>query len=330
MLIAPALAVRASRLGWLRAARAALPALGLVAAWEAFSLVYYGFPFPNTSYAKLQTWLPRPVLAGLGLRYLQNSWRNDPMTLSAIAVLTALAPFARLRAARTLAAGVLLYLAYVVGIGGDFMAGRFLSAPLLAAALGLSRVSIGQRAPWMIGAGAAALAVGFCAPMPNLLSGTDLNRRGLDRVDGLQIADERLYYWTATGWLAADRLEPPPQHHLFAQGRRARLEGAGVVESASIGFFGYAAGPDVHVVDAAGLADPLLARLPHDLPPQRIGHLNRRIPDGYLALLAGKGPSLAEPTLDQVLPPSRGHHEGTAARRLALGIDHRDELGVVR
>jgi len=49
---------RLAGLGWL--ALGFLPLL----AWEAFALLYYGFPFPNTAYAKLQTGVgssgPRP------------------------------------------------------------------------------------------------------------------------------------------------------------------------------------------------------------------------------------------------------------------------------
>jgi arabinofuranosyltransferase len=66
-----------------------------------------------------------------------------------------------------------------------------------------------------------------------------------------------------------------------------------------MGFVGYFAGPDVHLVDPMGLTDPLLARLPiwfegHVLTPQkaippelewRIGHFVRPLPEGYLETL---------------------------------------------
>src|SRR5262245_52530567 len=38
-------------------------------AWEAFAIFYYGFPFPNSAYAKLGTGISSPELAQQGLRY---------------------------------------------------------------------------------------------------------------------------------------------------------------------------------------------------------------------------------------------------------------------
>jgi len=40
--------------------------------WELFSLWYYGFPFPNTAYAKLTTGLTASELAGRGCLYLAS------------------------------------------------------------------------------------------------------------------------------------------------------------------------------------------------------------------------------------------------------------------
>jgi arabinofuranosyltransferase len=55
-----------------------------------------------------------------------------------------------------------------------------------------------------------------------------------------------------------------------------------VVFRGDIGFFGFYAGPAVHVVDAWGLADPLIARIPARTDARlRIGHFTRAIPEGY-------------------------------------------------
>jgi hypothetical protein len=58
------------------------------------------------------------------------------------------------------------------------------------------------------------------------------------------------------------------------------------VARGSVGFYGYYAGPQVHVVDLLGLADPLLARLPPTSRNWRIGHYGRTVPDGYVESLA--------------------------------------------
>jgi arabinofuranosyltransferase len=48
----------------------------------------------------------------------------------------------------------------------------------------------------------------------------------------------------------------------------------------SPGFFGFYAGIDCHIIDKLGLCDPLLSKLPCEIP-WRIGHYRRKIPDGY-------------------------------------------------
>ena len=50
------------------------------AIWEIFSLIYYGFPFPNTAYAKLAIGVPARKLFEKGIGYLVQSYRNDPLT----------------------------------------------------------------------------------------------------------------------------------------------------------------------------------------------------------------------------------------------------------
>ena len=99
------------------------------ALWEVFSLVYYGFLFPNTAYAKLYTGLGRGELIGQGLRYLLDACDQDPITLVVLGV-ALLTPLAlRSWRAAALAGGIGLTLLYVVWIGGDFMSGRVRPRP---------------------------------------------------------------------------------------------------------------------------------------------------------------------------------------------------------
>jgi len=301
LLVAPALATSVlTSLRGRRLMRDHWPVVALLGGWEVFSVIYFGFPFPNTAYVKLGNTLPRSELVAQGFYYLWNSFRHDPATLTAITAAVLVSLRQQLRPARVIVAGLLLYVGYVIWIGGDFMSGRFLSAPLLLAAVTLARVPMPIREWKMAFASTVMLIVGLAAPAPNLTSGSDFNRRGLDRADGLHIADERLYYWTITGLLAAERSGPSLQHYLSNDVLVAKRQGLKVVTSATIGFFGYEVGPSIHVIDVAGLADPFLARLPHDLPPQRIGHFNHRIPDGYVDVLKGsRGAVILEPSLNQ-------------------------------
>jgi len=114
-------------------------------AWTLFSLIYYGFPFPNTAYAKLATGIDSGELRAQGLLYLLDSLDRDPITLTTIAIVIIMSAFERTVSARMLAIGIMLYLWYIVSIGGDFMTGRFLSVPLFASVLLMTRLVGGSR-----------------------------------------------------------------------------------------------------------------------------------------------------------------------------------------
>ena len=105
-------------------------------AWEAFSLFYYGSLVPNTALAKLNTSLPRTELVIQGIVYLAYSTAFDPLTILAIGFFLFLS-FHR-KSLRFVAGFVLSYVAYTIWIGGDFMAGRFFTAPFFASVLGLA------------------------------------------------------------------------------------------------------------------------------------------------------------------------------------------------
>ena len=114
--------------------RAALRvAIGLapLALWELFSVVYYGFPVPNTAYAKLGGGVPKATSLSMGINYIVASFVYDPLCLVALAtgVLAAIAGGDLGR--RAFAVAAMAYIAYIVWAGGDFMAGRFLTAPFL-------------------------------------------------------------------------------------------------------------------------------------------------------------------------------------------------------
>src|SRR3990172_3650185 len=108
-------------------------------AWEMFSLFYYGFFFPNTAYAKLNTGINQSDLIKQGLYYLLDSLYLDPLTFFVLLAGILAALLKRKSELIPLAVGTGLYIIYIVNIGGDFMSGRFLSAPLLCAVIILTR-----------------------------------------------------------------------------------------------------------------------------------------------------------------------------------------------
>jgi len=266
-------------------------------AWEVFSLVYYGVPFPNTAYAKLGAGIPLAAYVTQGFTYLGASALFDPLASALILAALALGAWHRGAAAVPAALGVLLYLLYVVRIGGDFMAGRFLTAPLVISVTLLLRAPA-PRPRAVAAIAAAVVALGFLASDPVPLCGP---RFGLDRDDAVAdngVADERAFYYPTTGLLRAQRGAHRIEHPWAVQGRRARARGVRVITRRPIGFYGYFAGPECHVVDLFGLADPLTARLPVRADKEwRIGHLERELPEGYLRSVRKPATEILDPDL---------------------------------
>jgi arabinofuranosyltransferase len=193
----------------------------------------------------------------------------------------------------------LLYLAYVVRIGGDFMAGRFLAAPFFVSVIVSSRLQL-TLAPLPLGLAFVTLgAVALGAPAPNLTTTAYFfsdrwERRTL--LDERGITDERAIYYRYTGLLTARRGEPMPNHHQAALGRRLRAEGRRLIEHGQIGILGFHAGPGLHILESNALTDAFLARLPAR-PGWRIGHFGRRIPAGYEGTLRTGANRLTDPSL---------------------------------
>jgi arabinofuranosyltransferase len=133
-------------------------------AWTMFALLYYGFPFPNTAYAKLRMDIAGNEIWAQGVLYLVDSLDRDPVTLTVVVFAAVLGLAERSALSRACAAGLLLDLLYVVSIGGDFMSGRFLAVPLFVAVLIVGQLTNAVRPLWipasavlvLVGAGYAA------------------------------------------------------------------------------------------------------------------------------------------------------------------------------
>lgn len=288
LLVGPVLAAEVVRSRRVRTAAVLAAGQAPLVLWLVFALVYYGFMLPNTYYAKLNTDYPASMLVPRGLNYLHNSLSWDPVTLGAIALGVAAGVWSRRLVPLALAAGVVMYAAYVVKIGGDFMSGRFLTAPLTVAAVLLVRAAPARlpRGAWMAGAVVAA-ALGVFMPRSPVGSGMDGDgpaRAWVDIKEWDRIADERRFYAPGS-WLTALLYEPTRDQHVTRtdvfDAFRGLPEGT-VMEVANIGYRGYYAGPGVHFIDRYALADPLLARI---MPRSRYdfhpGHLARARVFGY-------------------------------------------------
>lgn len=286
LLLAPALgeALWSAR-SWRSARRAAAAFLPL-AAWEAFSLIYYGTLVPNTAYAKLNNGLASASLLKNGLFYYVSTVSLDPVLILVLAAGLLTPLIVRERRRLTLMAGVALYMLYVVWIGGDFMAGRMLTPCLVVSVCVIA--SLGQIATREVVLGCAAVVLaGLANPRAPIYS-LDTYGYRLTLIDARGIADERAFYYGGTGLLLRRPYQDRPTQSWVQQGLDVQRAGMKVVVKGNIGFFGFYAGPDVYVVDPFALADPLLARLPLDPADDwGIGHYRRTIPNGYLESLEG-------------------------------------------
>lgn len=299
-------------------------------AWELFSVVYFGTPVPNTAYAKLGSGVSPLRMAKQGVWYLWNSLRLDPITLVTIACASAVT-VARRGSPDTLRSqifllGGLLYLAYVVRIGGDFMSGRFLTGPFLVAVLVLARLPLdAQRGRWpWAGMCVATVAVSLVSPVGPLRTDARYGEgKPADARDARMVTDERRFFFQGVALVLAFEGEPMVRHGWAQAGRAMRAKGPHVEVDNVIGWHGFYAGPDVYIIDKYALSDPLLARLPAARKARwRVGHLERPLPRGYVESIESGRNELEDPALsamyDDVLLATRGEHLFSKDRLAAI------------
>jgi arabinofuranosyltransferase len=243
-------------------------------AWHTFSLFYYGFFVPNTAFAKLNTGLPSDELTAQGLTYLVNAFAWDPALLAILLVGLGVSCARRHLRSHLLALSTILYLAYVVRIGGDFMQGRFLTVPLFLSACLVATSQLQLADPTRFAVLLLPIVPIFFHP-----SGTDLHAADAG------VVDEREFYEASLALSANTRTQSVPRHvwRDVGTGFAVNAKNEPVKTSYNVGLIGYYAGPQVHIVDENALADPLLARLPARYDPGwRIGHYTRHVPIGYV------------------------------------------------
>ncbi len=273
-------------------------------AWEIFSLVYYGFPFPNTAYAKIAfDSLSQTDLLEQGMFYFLNSLHWDPITLFTISLAIILVVIYKKWPERIVMSGVVLYMFYLLWIGGDNMSGRFFTAGLLASVVILNRLwaenetlSLGVKFAFIV-------ILGFSSSSPTFIA-VDENNFPRDDVYFMEngVADVRRYFYQGGALLFDHRDEIQPHHFLSYDGlefkKSAESGGESVFIKGGIGYAGYFAGPQVHIIDDLALADPLLSRLPPRIDEEwRPGHLRRPVPEGYFETISTGENVIANPDL---------------------------------
>jgi arabinofuranosyltransferase len=309
VLVLPALAVAAWRSPGRATVRAAIAGALPLAAWTTFSLIYYGFPFPNTAYAKLNTAVPTAELVGQGSLYLLDALVRDPVALLTIVGAVGAGILSRRRSvAWPWAAGIALYAVYTVQIGGDYMAGRFLVASFLVAVLlfwapapGISDVARRRTLSLLLLAGVVCQAASLVWPVESRLA--PLKRHfaadpkfARDPPNIFRfISDQRAYYLEETGLAAVLQAGGRVPHRWAQMGRELKQADTDIwLNWGAVGMIGYYGGPRVHIVDPPSLGDALLARLPAGATWYP-GHFDRALPPGYMESVRVQGNLIEDP-----------------------------------
>jgi len=262
--------------------------------WFAFSLLYYGFLFPNTKYAKLNTDMRFMRYLYHSMHYIKYFVVMD--TMSAAFVLLTPAPWLVLawRAYRkkqlaasawfpaTIALGVYGYCLYVVYIGGDYMIGRFWAFPMFVAVwlfyVFMPTNMSGDKLFCLL----CAMIITYIVPNQMLAIKDGCNSCVIGKammVDA--IATFRANKMVINRWPLQLRTEG--QYQFAYDGKRIASEKWDHAEKLTyIGMMGFYAGPTTPIIDELALTDPLLARLPASKSQNfHAGHFRRDIPNGY-------------------------------------------------
>jgi arabinofuranosyltransferase len=279
LLFAPSLLWLYCRTGW-RVWKPALLGATPFLAWEAFSLFYYGFLFPNTAYAKLNTGIPASDLIEQGIRYIQSAISWDTVTVLTIAGGIGIGSIGE---DWPLALGAVMSMIYVVRVGGDYMSGRFLTPAFMLCCAILVQHAPKKRIHTAAMSGAALL-FGMLIVSPTLLTTRDFGP-GYAVKEYLGVTDERAYMYRSSGLLHWRADIGWPDHFWREEGLKLRNSGTRFAEVVSVGIIPYFAGPNVYVYDKAALGDALTARMPMPPRPWRTGHYWREPPAGYTETL---------------------------------------------
>lgn len=270
------------------------------ALYTLFSLIYYGFIFPNTAYAKLNTSIGKAEIIKQGFSYYYASLNYDSITLLAILAALVFGLFVSSKKAyKYLIYGVILNLVYVCYIGGDFMQGRFLSYAYLVSVIILSLMIIKLNP----------IKYNFHLILLLYLifyTHTPFNSSFEYRNEMIKsgVADERGFYFNQLSLHKYIFHNSDSKNYVFPNltwaknGYKFKESSSKAIVSSNIGIFGYYSGVDKIIVDDLALSDPLLARMPVR-GWWRIGHFKRNIPEGYIASILNDNEIIADPKLNK-------------------------------
>lgn len=264
-------------------------------AWLGFSLIYYGFIFPNTRYAKLSTGFDFMQYVQSGLYSVAHLGLTDwPSLLWVMLALTVL-PFILLYrrhvipgygALISISVGIAAYVAYTIFVGGGFQfSAKFFSLPIFASlwlfyAVMQSPPLPSYKLKVMIGAVLlAAITSQLSYPSVFTLSKLSPDAFSARFPNPRHVTKQPSY--NAPCARGAVMLRDVLQGMQIPPKARSHPP-AGIINAGAIGQLGYCASEQTIIMDRYALADPLLARLPSSQKRLHIiGHSRRATPKGY-------------------------------------------------
>ena len=255
----------------------------IIVSWLIFSTIYFGTPLPNTFYAKLTSGLPQTEFFVRGFGYYVSLVIDfNTIIILCLGLLSIL--LHRNRFTIAIYIGKILYLFYILYVGGDHMLGRFFSPVVflsiceLIVAINLTQVSSKFINQMLMSVFGVIFVIGIIFNAP-LFTPNDHNDR---RVIGM-VMDER-------GWIYLD-------NGLFSSARTMwphfKYENEEFPEDYQVlcGFLGITSLTDVAKIhiDSCALTDPYLSRIPAIRNDGwRIAHHARKIPTEYGLYKIGK------------------------------------------
>lgn len=263
--------------------------------WTCFAIIYYGLPFPNTAYAKLGTGIPQSELLLQGIYYFFDSLKYDPFTLSVITIAIIISFLSRQVVTKLLVVGILLYLVYILKIGGDFMSGRFFAYPFFVATIILALTKFNTYKSFiafytlLIFWGSYSISINNNGVLRDIDVTTLATQNLFDLIKPSGIADERKFYYFQNRGLLHSARSTFNYEFEYDEPLSATYDDIQSI-CGGLGYKSLYSGNTIYWIDTCALADPLLSRIPMTYNSNwRIGHFKRTIPVGYKdSLLSNK------------------------------------------
>jgi len=237
--------------------------------------------------------LSKSELIQQGLYYFENSLKWDPITLGVIFSAMTVPFLIKKKCLIPVVIGIALYFVFIIQSGGDFMSGRYFTAPLFIGVVLISQINFKTRFSLILLGIFSGIVIfgGVMADYSPLFSDElySMPEGNPNQIIMSEhgIADERAFYYPLTGLLKPG-FDPdnPNRHHWIDVGLEFKEKGETPRISGSAGMKPFYAGPTIHIIDTKRLADPLLSKLPTVKDENwRIGHMSTHIPPGYIGTI---------------------------------------------